>query len=79
MTILPDTRLYLSELGAKGFLYPSENFIMVSDIISCELMPFVYSKEYGLTPVRVTVKIGEDGISRVENTIFWVDKRKIKE
>ena len=79
MKIKKDARVYLSELGAKGFLYPSDTFITTSDVVNCDLIPFLYSKEYGLTPVRVTAKIGEDDISRVESAIFWVDREKISE
>jgi|LakMenE18May11ns_1017448.scaffolds.fasta_scaffold8026428_1 hypothetical protein len=79
MKIKKDTRVYLSELGAKGFLYPSDTFIVTSEIVNCELIPFLYSKEYGLTPVKVAAKIGEEDISRVESAIFWVDREKISE
>jgi hypothetical protein len=74
MKILSDTKLYLSELGAKGFLYPSEKFITTSSDLEVEPVPFVYSKEHGLIPVRVAVKLGEDGLSNMAHTIFWVQK-----
>jgi hypothetical protein len=77
MKIKADTRLYLSEVGAKGFLYPSDNFITTDGEMFCELPPYLYSKEHGLTPIRLAVKIGEDRLSQAEYSIFWVDKSKV--
>jgi len=76
MKISSDSRLYLSELGTKGFLYPSENFITITSELEVETVPFLYSKDHGLIPVRVAVKLGEDGLSNMAHTIFWVQKTK---
>ena len=74
MKIKSDTRLYLSELGAKGFLYPSDRFITAPTALECDTIPFAYSKEHGLVPVRIAAQIGEEGLSYAERTIFWVRK-----
>ena len=79
MKIKSDTRIYLSELGAKGFLYPSDRFVTANEEMLCETPPFLYSKEHGLTPVRLATKIGEGGLSQVEHSIFWVERSKIVE
>jgi hypothetical protein len=77
MKIKSDTRVYLSELGAKGFLYPSDKFIITDGEMICDMPPYLYSKEHGLVPVRLAVKIGEDRLSQIEHSIFWVDKTKV--
>ena len=77
MKIKSDTRLYLSELGAKGFLYPSDNFITAPAALQCDTIPFAYSKEHGLVPVRIVAYIGEEGLSYAEGTVFWVGKEEL--
>jgi hypothetical protein len=77
MKIKADTRIYLSELGAKGFLYPSEKFVTTEREMECEMPPLLYIKEHGLTPIRLAAKIGEDRLSQIEHSIFWVDKTKV--
>ena len=76
MKISLNSKLYLSELGAKGFLYPSERFITTTSDLEVESVPLLYSKDSGLIPVRVAVKLGEDGLSKMEHTIFWIQKPK---
>lgn len=75
MTIkIPEkSKLFLSKLGAKGFLYPSEDFILAPKEVTVDEVNFVYSKEYGVVPVRVIVDIGDEALSTKEATIFWVD------
>ena len=78
MKIKVDSRLYLSELGAKGFLYPSDSFIAATTALECHTIPFVYSKERGLVPVRIVAQIGEEGFSTMEGTVFWVKKENLE-
>jgi hypothetical protein len=78
MKIKIDSRLYLSELGAKGFLYPSDNFITAATALECDTVQFVYSKERGVVPVRIVAQIGEEGLSTMEATIFWVSKENLE-
>ena len=75
MTIkIPEnSKLFLSKFGAKGFLYPSEDFILSPKDVMVDEVSYVYSKEYGVVPVRVVVDIGNEAISIKESTIFWVD------
>ena len=73
--IKSDTRLYLSKFGTKGFLYPSDDFITAPKDLSVEEVSFVYSREYGVVPVRVFVDIGDEAISIKESTVFWIDKK----
>ena len=75
MTIkIPEkSKLFLSKLGAKGFLYPSDDFILAPKDVMVDEVSYVYSKEYGVVPVRVIVDIGNEAISIKESTIFWVD------
>ena len=73
--IKADTRLYLSKFGAKGFLYPSEDFITTPKDFNVEEVCFVYSREYGVVPVRVVVDIGDESTSIKESTVFWLDKK----
>ena len=69
-------KLFKSTLGAKGFLYPSEDFIEVSRIIVLERVSFVYSKEYGLIPVKVKRILAEEkDISNEE--VFWAEERHL--
>ncbi len=75
MIVKANSKIYYSELGEKGFLYPSSSFFLLSHDASCELPPFLYNKEHGLVPVKIMAKIGGDGISYVENSIFWVEKK----
>jgi len=78
MKIKVDSRLYLTELGAKGFLYPSDNFITAVTALECDTIAFVYSKERGLVPVRIVAQIGEEGLSTMEGTVFWVKKENLE-
>lgn len=78
MKIKIDSRIYLSELGAKGFLYPSDNFITTATALECDTVQFVYSKERGVVPVRIVAQIGEEGLSTMEGTIFWVSKENLE-
>ena len=78
MKIKIDSRLYLSELGAKGFLYPSNNFMTTTTHLECDTVQFVYSKERGVVPVRIVAQIGEEGLSTTEGTIFWVSKENLE-
>jgi hypothetical protein len=68
-----NSKLFLSKFGAKGFLYPSEDFILAPKDVTVDEVSYVYSKEYGVVPVRVVVDIGNEAISIKESTIFWVD------
>jgi len=79
MKIKSDTKLYLSELGAKGFLYPSDKFITTPKDFLVETIPYVYDSSYGVIPVKVSADIvgPDDRVSVKETSIFWVEKRKI--
>lgn len=79
MKIKKDTRIYLSELGAKGFLYPSDKFITTPKEFLIEVIPYVYDSGSGIIPVKVSADISssDDRLSIKESSIFWVEKRKI--
>jgi|APGre2960657423_1045063.scaffolds.fasta_scaffold305616_1 hypothetical protein len=71
-----NSKLFLSKLGAKGFLYPSEDCILAPADLTVNEVNYVYSKEYGVIPVRV-VEMGEVPLSsnlKLGTTIFWVEK-----
>jgi hypothetical protein len=71
-----NSKLFLSKLGAKGFLYPSEDCILAPTDLTVSEVNYVYSKEYGVIPVKV-VEMGEVPLSgnlKLGTTIFWVEK-----
>ena len=57
-----NSKLFLSKLGAKGFLYPSEDCILAPADLTVSEVNYVYSKEYGVIPVKV-VEMGEVPLS----------------
>jgi hypothetical protein len=69
-----ESKLFLSKFGAKGFLYPADEFITAPKELFVDQVSYVYAKEYGVIPVRVVVDIGDQALSIKETTIFWVDK-----
>jgi hypothetical protein len=71
-----NSKLFLSKLGAKGFLYPSEDCILAPADLTVSEVNYVYSKEYGVIPVKV-IEMGEVPLSgnlKLGTTIFWVEK-----
>jgi hypothetical protein len=79
MKIKSDTRIYLSEIGAKGFLYPSESFVLSPKEFNIEKIPYVCDSASGVVPVRIMADVttNDDRLSIKESSIFWVEKRKI--
>jgi hypothetical protein len=75
MKIKKDTRIYLSELGAKGFLYPSESFVTLPEEVEVERLPLIFDKSSKLIPVRVTGNLGKEELSMKLSTVFWVSEK----
>lgn len=75
MKIKKDTRIYLSELGAKGFLYPSESFVTLPEEVEVERLPLIFDKSSKLIPVRVTGNLGKEELSMKLSTVFWVREK----
>lgn len=77
MKIQKDTKIYLSELGAKGFLYPSESFVTLSEEVEVERLPLAFDRSSKLFPVRVTGNLGREELSMKISTVFWVRESKV--
>lgn len=66
MIIPSDTRIFYSELGAKGFLYPSRGGFTSVEPLEIERTPIVYSKDYDLVPITILNK---------DQAVYWIEKR----
>lgn len=66
MFIPSDTRILQSELGAKGFLYPSRGGFSSMEQLEVERAPIVYSPDYDLVPITILDK---------DSSIYWIEKR----
>ena len=66
MFIPSDTRIFRSELGAKGFFYPSHGGFTSLESLEIERAPIVFSEEYGLIPITILDK---------DSSIYWIERR----
>jgi len=66
MFIPSDTRIFHSEIGAKGFAYPSHNGFSSLKPLEIERAPIVFSEEYDLMPITISDK---------DSSIYWIERK----
>lgn len=71
MILKKETRLFESQLGAKGFIYPKDSFIVLEKNVKAEEVGIFCPTDSSLAAVLVSTE--EDAPRR----LFWIDKRKL--
>jgi hypothetical protein len=72
MTLKKEKRVWISELGAKNFFYPTDKFMVTEKDIRVKSLNFISSKK-GLVALHVLE--GDKNIK--DNTVIWVDSKDL--
>jgi hypothetical protein len=70
MFLRKETRLFESQLGAKGFIYPKESFIVLEKNVEAEEVNLFCPIQKNLK--AVLVKTDDD----TPKKLFWVENKK---
>lgn len=71
MILKKETKLFESQLGAKGFIYPKDSFIVLEKNVKAEEVSIFCPTDNNLAAVLISTQ--ED----TPRKLFWVDKRKL--
>ena len=72
MTLKKEKRVWISELGAKDFFYPTDKFIVTEEEIKVKELNYLSTKK-GLVAFHVLE--GDKNIK--ENSIIWIDRKDL--
>lgn len=71
MILKKETKLFESQLGAKGFIYPKDSFLVLEKNAKAEEVGIFCPTDSNLMAVLVSIQ--ED----TPKKLFWVDKKKV--
>ena len=71
MILKKETKLFESQLGAKGFIYPKDSFIVLEKNVKAEEVNIFCPTDVNMAAVLISTQ--EDAPRR----LFWIDKRKL--